>query len=72
MSSVRVVVVGDMACGKSSLIHAVSTDSFPAYVPPVLPPTRLPSDFYADRVPLNIIDTSSRLVLHEQWIGKQQ
>ncbi|KAI5068058.1 hypothetical protein GOP47_0016403 [Adiantum capillus-veneris] len=61
ISSVRVVVAGDSGTGKTSLIVAVATDSFPAGVPPVLPSTRLPADFYPDRVPLNIIDTSSRL-----------
>ncbi|KAJ6762760.1 MITOCHONDRIAL RHO GTPASE 2 [Salix purpurea] len=29
-------------------------------VPPVLPPTRMPDDFYPDRVPITIIDTSSK------------
>ncbi|KAG0586008.1 hypothetical protein KC19_2G056100 [Ceratodon purpureus] len=59
-SSCQVVVVGDHATGKSSLIIALATDSFPEKPPPVLPPTRLSPDFYPDRVPLTIIDTSSR------------
>jgi hypothetical protein len=58
----QVVVIGDPGTGKSSLIVAVATDSFPEKVPPVLPPTRLPHDFYPDRVPLTIVDTSSRSV----------
>ncbi|XP_068646109.1 mitochondrial Rho GTPase 1-like [Aristolochia californica] len=58
-TSVRVVVVGDRGTGKSSLIVTVAAESFPDNVPPVLPPTRLPSDFYPDRVPVTIIDTSS-------------
>lgn len=57
----QVVVIGDRGTGKSSLIIAVATDSFPDKAPPVLPPTRLPHDFYPDRVPLTIVDTSSRL-----------
>jgi len=56
----QVVVLGDSGTGKSSLIAAVATDSFPEKSPPVLPPTRLPNDFYPDGVPLTIIDTSSR------------
>lgn len=56
----QVVVVGDHGAGKSSLIIALATDSFPEKPPPVLPPTRLPPDFYPDRVPLTIVDTSSR------------
>lgn len=59
----QVVVVGDPGTGKSSLITAVATDSFPEKTPAVLPPTRLPHDFYPDRVPLTIIDTSSRCLL---------
>jgi GTPase SAR1 family protein len=59
-SRCQVVVIGDQGTGKSSLIVAVATESFPEKVPPVLPPTRLPHDFYPDRVPLTIVDTSSR------------
>ncbi|XP_077241698.1 mitochondrial Rho GTPase 1-like [Tasmannia lanceolata] len=59
-SSVRIVVIGDQGTGKSSLIVTVAAESFPDNAPPVLPPTRLPSDFYPDRVPVTIIDTSSR------------
>ncbi|GKU86606.1 hypothetical protein SLEP1_g1111 [Rubroshorea leprosula] len=58
-SGVRVVVVGDRGTGKSSLISAVASDSFPEYVSPVLPPTRLPADFFPDRIPVTIVDTSS-------------
>jgi GTPase SAR1 family protein len=61
-SRCQVVVIGDQGTGKSSLIVAVATESFPEKVPPVLPPTRLPHDFYPDRVPLTIVDTSSRSV----------
>ncbi|XVF32588.1 hypothetical protein REPUB_Repub17cG0095100 [Reevesia pubescens] len=60
-TGVRVVVAGDRGTGKSSLISAAASDSFPEYVPPVLPPTRLPSDFYPDGVPVTIVDTSSSM-----------
>ncbi|RWW44935.1 hypothetical protein BHE74_00049268 [Ensete ventricosum] len=59
-TSVRVAVMGEAGTGKSSLIVAVATESFPENVPHVMPPTRLPADYYPDRVPLTIIDTSSR------------
>ncbi|KAK4355530.1 hypothetical protein RND71_024501 [Anisodus tanguticus] len=60
-TNVRVVVVGDRATGKSSLITAAATVNFPEEVLPVLPPTRLPADLYPDNVPVTIIDTSSSL-----------
>ncbi|XP_076904214.1 mitochondrial Rho GTPase 2-like [Bidens hawaiensis] len=60
-STVRVVVVGDPATGKSSLIAAAATDTFPEYVDPVLPPTVLPAEYYPDEIPVTIIDTSSSL-----------
>ncbi|KAG8485539.1 hypothetical protein CXB51_018904 [Gossypium anomalum] len=60
-TGVRVVVAGDRGTGKSSLISAAASDAFPEYVPAVLPPTRLPSDFYPDGVPVTIVDTSSSM-----------
>lgn len=66
-TNVRVVVVGDRATGKSSLITAAATETFPEEVPPVLPPTRLPADLYPDNVPVTIIDTSSRFLLLFFW-----
>ncbi|KAI3862234.1 hypothetical protein MKX03_035132 [Papaver bracteatum] len=60
-ANVRVVVVGDSGTGKSSLIVTAAAETFPQNVPPVLPPTRLPADFYPDRVPVTIIDTSSSM-----------
>jgi Ras family protein T1 len=59
-TGVRIVVVGDRGTGKSSLIAAEATESFPENLSPVLPPTRLPADFFPDRVPIIIIDTSAR------------
>jgi GTPase SAR1 family protein len=59
-TSVRIVVVGEPGTGKSSLIVTAAADAFPDTTPPVLPPTRLPPDVYPDRVPITIIDTSSR------------
>ncbi|KAK8635926.1 hypothetical protein V6N13_004638 [Hibiscus sabdariffa] len=60
-TGVRVVVVGDRGTGKSSLISAAASDSFPDYVQAVLLPTRLPSDFSPDGVPVTIVDTSSSM-----------
>ncbi|KAG2534364.1 hypothetical protein PVAP13_9NG062195 [Panicum virgatum] len=58
-SGVRVVVIGDPGTGKSSLVVALATEQFPENVPRVMPPTRLPADYFPDRVPITIIDTSS-------------
>ncbi|XP_051141744.1 mitochondrial Rho GTPase 1-like [Andrographis paniculata] len=60
-TTVRIVVVGDPGSGKTSLIAAAAAESFRRDVPPVLPPTRLPADYYPDNVPVIIIDTSSSL-----------
>ncbi|CAH8299727.1 unnamed protein product [Eruca vesicaria subsp. sativa] len=60
LKSVRIVVVGDKGTGKSSLIVAAATDSFPPNVPPVLPDTKLPFEFFPDGIPVTIVDTSSR------------
>ncbi|KAI4310964.1 hypothetical protein MLD38_035905 [Melastoma candidum] len=60
-TGVRIVVVGDRGTGKSSLICTAATEVFPGNVPPVLPQTRLPEDTYPDRMPITIIDTSSRV-----------
>ncbi|KAI5658888.1 hypothetical protein M9H77_27681 [Catharanthus roseus] len=60
-NGVRIVVAGDAKTGKSSLIVATATESFPTNVAPLLPPTRLPEDLFPDRVPVTIIDTSSSI-----------
>ncbi|XP_010456750.1 PREDICTED: mitochondrial Rho GTPase 1-like [Camelina sativa] len=58
--SVRIVVVGDKGTGKSSLIVAAATDAFSPNVPPVLPDTKLPAEFFPDNIPVTIVDTSSK------------
>ncbi|GKB28880.1 mitochondrial Rho GTPase 1-like protein [Tanacetum coccineum] len=59
--AVRIVIAGDRGTGKSSLIITAAAENFPTNVPPVLPPTRLPEDMFPDRVPVMVIDTSSRI-----------
>lgn len=61
-AGVRIVVAGDRGTGKTGLIVTAATDNFPINPAPVLPPMRLPDDLYPDRVPVTIIDTSSRLI----------
>ncbi|TVU45426.1 hypothetical protein EJB05_04913 [Eragrostis curvula] len=60
-SVVRVVVIGDPGTGKTSLVFALATGQFADEVPSVMPPARLPADFFADGagVPFTVVDTSS-------------
>jgi len=59
-TEVRIVVVGDNRTGKSSLIRTLASNNFEESLVPVLPPQNLPIHTYRDRVPITIIDTSSR------------
>ena len=73
LKSVRIVVVGDKGTGKSSLIVAAATDSFPPNVPPVLPDTKLPFEFFPDgkckNVPQNALSSFCFAVagLKKRW-----
>lgn len=58
--TVRIAVIGDSGVGKTSLITAAATETFPDDPPPVLPPARLPADTTPEGVPVVITDTSSR------------
>ena len=58
--AIRVVLVGDKGTGKTSLIVSSLTDSFPDNPVPVLPPTRLLPDMFTEKIPLLLVDTSSR------------
>ncbi|CAI9102235.1 OLC1v1000474C1 [Oldenlandia corymbosa var. corymbosa] len=57
---IRIVVAGDAGTGKTSLVFAASTGHFVPNVPSVLPPAKLPEDMFPTRVPVTVIDTSSR------------
>lgn len=57
---VRVTLLGDEKVGKTSLITAAATESFPEAPPPVLPPTRLPAEATPENVPIILTDTSSK------------
>ncbi|EFN55684.1 hypothetical protein CHLNCDRAFT_133936 [Chlorella variabilis] len=59
-NTVHICVVGDEGVGKTSLITAAATETFPDHPPPVLPPARLPADTTPEGVPVVITDTSSR------------
>ncbi|CAD5322142.1 unnamed protein product [Arabidopsis thaliana] len=57
---IRIVVVGEKGSGKSSLIMATARNTFHPNIPSLLPYTNLPSEFFPDRIPATVIDTSSR------------
>ncbi|KAK9829241.1 hypothetical protein WJX72_004718 [[Myrmecia] bisecta] len=59
--TVKIAVIGDEGVGKTSLITAAATESFPDNPPPVLPPARLPPESTPENVPIVLIDTSSRV-----------
>ncbi|KAL0675707.1 hypothetical protein Bca4012_003688 [Brassica carinata] len=59
---VRIVVVGEKGTGKTSLIIAALNESSQPQpnIPPVLPYTTFPSEWFRDPIPATIIDTSSK------------
>jgi len=57
---VKVAVVGDSGVGKTSLVIALTNESFPDMCPPVVPPASLPAEMTPENVPFHAIDTSSR------------
>jgi Ras family protein T1 len=58
--TVHIAVIGDAGVGKTSLIAAAATETFPDRPPPTLPPSRLPAEATPEGVPVVITDTSSR------------
>ena len=58
--AIKIAVIGDEHVGKTSLIIAAATESFPERPPPVLPPTRLPPDTIPETMPITVTDTSAR------------
>jgi mitochondrial Rho GTPase 1 len=59
-AEVRIAVIGDSGVGKTSLIAAAATETFPDHPMPVMEPCRLPADTTPENVPVEITDTSSR------------
>jgi mitochondrial Rho GTPase 1 len=59
-NTVHIAVIGDSGVGKTSLITAAATETFPDRPPPVLPPAKLPAETTPEGVPVVITDTSSR------------
>ena len=57
---VKIAVIGDSQVGKTSLVIALTNESFPDACPPVVPPASIPADFTPEAVPFHVIDTSTR------------
>lgn len=57
---VKIAVVGDSQVGKTSLVIALTNESFPDICPPVVPPASMPAESSPEGVPFHVIDTSSR------------
>ncbi len=58
--SVRIVVAGDHASGKTSLIKTLISEEFDDQVPPTLPVVVIPPEVVPERVNVSIVDTPSR------------
>ena len=58
---VKIAVIGDSQVGKTSLVIALTNESFPDICPPVVPPASMPAESSPEGVPFHVIDTSSRL-----------
>ena len=57
---VKIAVIGDSQVGKTSLVIALTNESFPDVCPPVVPPASMPAESSPEGVPFHVIDTSSR------------
>ncbi len=58
--AVKIAIVGDSQVGKTSLVIALTNESFPDICPPVVPPASMPAEATAEGVQFHVIDTSSR------------
>lgn len=57
--NVRILLVGDQAVGKTSLILSLVSEEFPENVPPKAEEITIPADVTPEQVPTNIVDYSS-------------
>ncbi|CAI8000242.1 Mitochondrial Rho GTPase 2 [Geodia barretti] len=57
---VRILLVGDPQCGKTSIILALVGEEFPLSVPPRAEEITIPGDVTPEKVPTHIVDFSSQ------------
>lgn len=53
---VRILLVGDVGVGKTSLILSLVSEEFPEDVPPKAEEITIPADVTPEQVPTNIVD----------------
>jgi len=58
-SEVRILLLGDVGVGKTSLILSLVSESFPAEVPPRAEEITVPADLTPEKVPTCIVDSSA-------------
>lgn len=57
---VRILLVGDSQCGKTSIILALVGEEFPLFVPPRAEEITIPGDVTPEKVPTHIVDFSAQ------------
>lgn len=57
--NVRILLLGDQAVGKTSLILSLVSEEFPEEVPPKAEEITIPAEVCPENVPTNIVDYSS-------------
>lgn len=57
---VRILLVGDPQCGKTSVILALVGEEFPLFVPPRAEEITIPGDVTPEKVPTHIVDYSAQ------------
>lgn len=57
---VRILLVGDVGVGKTSLILSLVSEEFPEDVPPKAEEITIPADVTPEQVPTNIVDYNGK------------
>ncbi|PAA63965.1 hypothetical protein BOX15_Mlig008947g2 [Macrostomum lignano] len=70
MADVRILLVGDKAVGKTSLVLALVSEEFPNIVPPKAEEITIPADITPERVPTQIVDFSMSEQTEDQLVSE--
>lgn len=71
---VRILLVGDVGVGKTSLILSLVSEEFPEDVPPKAEEITIPADVTPEQVPTNIVDyngKSSLICIDDTFLGQK-